>query len=600
MQRPGAAPAGPAWEQFVQAWLDALDGAGSVPLTGSERRRQLAALAGALHAGLVAERFDPAAGRPVGAELVRAGFTAPAALGRSITVVTTRLLDAAGLPDRAPAAARVTALVESLATGFAEAAQQRILDGQEAVRSAAIRAEAEAVRAERAWRATEARLQHYATHDPVTGLPNRVVLLGRLEELLDGPSPGTRLALCCLDLDRFATITDSLGHDLANRLLREVTNRLRQLSAATGWQLTHIQVGQFALLVEHTTCSEDADKVADWALSVFADPFRLGELELPVTATCGVVEQPAGPDNPTWWLQAAQTALHWAQTDGHARWRLFDPDRSTRDGARYRLSAALPSALRQGQLVPYYQPLVDLASRRVVGFEALARWRHPEHGLLVAGEFIDLARRTGQLVQLSYHLLRQACQQAAGWPPDTDRAPYLSVNLAPGQLHQPGLVGHVAQILDHTGLPPHRLQLEITEDTIIDAVRSATTDLATPLNELVRLGVRLAVDDFGTGQSNLTRLLDLPVSVVKLDASLAWQAPGPAPRRPRHDEFLAAVVQLARTLELAVTAEGIATAADEHRMRSAGCDTGQGFHLSQPVPAGQVTSVAGYDWRHLG
>jgi diguanylate cyclase (GGDEF)-like protein len=582
MKDPAGGPPG-----LIQAWLRALRRVGSVPLTESHLRELIAELAGRLRAALVADPFDPAAGRAVGAELVEAGFGAPEALSRTITVMYAELVHPAPAADRAQVSARLVDLLGSLASGFTEAVHHRTLEAQESVRDAAMRA---VVEAERRERDAQAKLQHLATHDPVTGLPNRAVLMRRLTELVRAASPGDRLGLCCVDLDRFATVSDSLGHEMACKLLQTVATRLEQLAASTGWFLSHLETDQFAILVEHTTCSEDATKVADRVLTVLSDPFRLCELELPMTASAGVVERPATVD-PTGWLQAAQTALHWAQADGHGRWRLFDHDRSRLDVARYRMLAALPRALRRNEITSFYQPLVDLATGQVVGYEALARWHHPEEGLLTAGRFIDLAERTGVLVPLSYQLLNQACQEAAAWPPNIDQAPYLSVNLAAGQLRQPSLVGHIAQILDHTGLPPQRLQLEITEQTIVDPGGVDTADTAATLRALDQLGVRLAVDDFGTGYSNLTRLRDLPVSTVKLDASLA------KPQQPaiqtRHDEFLAAVVALARTLGMTVTAEGIET--DEHarRMRAAGCDTGQGWLLGEPMPSHHIRTRTG-------
>lgn len=568
--------------QLVQPWLDALRQVARVPLTESHLRGLVTGFAGRLQAALAGDPFDSATVRAVGADLVAAGFATPEALDATITTVHAVLLDSALTFGQVRASARLAELLGSLAAGFTRAARDQTLDGQDSVRGAAMRALAGAQRRERQARA---QLAHQATHDPVTGLPNRVLLMHRLGELGRGAAPGDRLGLCCVDLDRFAVVNDSLGHDLACKLLAVVAARLQQLAGSAGWYVAHLETDQFAILIPHTTCSDDATKVTDRVLAALGDPFPLGELELPMTASAGVVEQPATGD-PTGWLQAAQTALHWAQSDGHGRWRLFDHDRSQRDIARCRMSADLPGALRRNEIVCYYQPLVDLDSGRVAGYEALARWHHPEQGLLAAGRFIDLAERTGVLVPLSYQLANQACQVAARWPSETDHAPYLSVNLAAGQLRQPGLAGHIAQILDHTGLPAHRLQLELTEQTIIDPDGTEPTDTAAALHALAKLGVRLAVDDFGTGYSNLTRLRDLPVAAVKLDASLA------KPQRPqvehRHEEFLAAVVGLARTLGMTVTAEGVETVHHAARMRTAGCDTGQGWLFGRPIPAEMI------------
>lgn len=566
---------------FVQAWLDTLAGAGGTPVNEPCRRLLLAGLADRLQAALVTDRFDAAVGRRVGAELVAGGFAGPEALARTVMLVQARLADGLPASARVAVSARVSALAGQIAAGFTDEVYHRTLDAQEALQGSAQRALAVS---ERQREQAEAALAHHASHDPITDLPNRVVLLRRLTDLLHTASAGDRLALCCVDLDRFVTVSDSLGHEVAWQLLRAVAARLQQLAASAGWQLTHVESDQFAILVEHTTCGEDAIKVADRVLDVLRDPFLLRDLELPITGSAGVIERPAAGD-PARWLQAAQTALHWAQADGGDRWRLYEHERGRQDTARYRMSADLPKALRRREIAPYYQPLVELSTGRVVGYEALARWHHPEQGLLNAGRFIDLAERTGVLVALSYQLLNQACQHAASWPADHERLPYLSVNLAAGQLRQPSLVAHITQTLDHTGLPPRQLQLEITEQTIIDPSADAD-EMVTTLRVLANLGVRLAVDDFGTGYSNLVRLRDLPVSTVKLDASLA------KPQKPtiqaRHQEFLAAVVGLARTLGMTVTAEGIETHDHRHRMHAAGCDTGQGWLYGKPVPADHI------------
>jgi diguanylate cyclase (GGDEF)-like protein len=577
MERPDA---GGKIDRVVQEWSSALVAAGSVPLSPSERQRVLTTLARRLGGALTAEPFDPAAGRRIGADLVAAGFATPEVLGRTITMVTTILAPQLDLP--APSApGRVSGLVEALAGGFTAAVRDRALDAQDAVRTAAMDARA---RAEQALREAEARLRHLATHDPITGLPNQAALTQRLDALTAAADPGVRLGLCCLELDRFAAVTDSLGHEIGDRLLQAVAARLRGLATPAGWLVVHIERDQFAILVEQTSDAEAAGKVADRAISVLAGPFLIDDVELPVTSSAGVIEGPA-TGTPAEWLRAAQTALHWAQADGPGGWRLFDQARSSTATARYRLSAAIPTALRRREFTLHYQPLVDLTHHRVVGLEALARWRHPARALLPAGQFIDLAERSGLIVPLGNQLLNQACREAAGWPVGADPAPYLSVNLTATQLHQPGLVGLVAQVLDRTGLPPHRLQLEITEHAMIDP-----TDLPDRLAALAKLGVRVAIDDFGTGYSNLTRLRDLPLHALKLDATLAAHCPRTLSVRS-HETFLATVVSLGHSLGLTVTAEGIETAVHARRMRAAGCDSGQGWHLGRPQPADQVAAL---------
>jgi diguanylate cyclase (GGDEF)-like protein len=569
--------------ELARVWERALNSADYVPLRPAERTTIATSLAEQLAAALSAEPFDTGriarAGRRIGADLVAHGYTAPEVLGRTVTLMHTRLADDLGLAG--DAAVRVTALVEAVTAGFVAAVRDRTLDAQDSVRLAAMSAQA---RAERALRVSEARFRQFATHDALTGLPNRTLFTQWLDDRLAASTAGSRLAICCIDLDGFAAVNGSLGHDVGDRLLRAAADRLHGLATNSGHLVARFDSDQFALLIEHTTGAEDAIKVADRALSALAEPFHLDGSELPVAASAGIVERSAVNGDPGDMIRAAQIALRWAKADGRACWRLFEPERSAADAARYRLSAAMPAALRRGEFTLYYQPLIDLASGKLVGVEALVRWRHPERGLLDAGEFIGLAEDTGLIVRLDAQSLTQACRQAACWQTLTPDPPYVSVNLAPRQLQRPGIVGWIAEVLDRTELAPQRLQLELTERAVIDVGGG----LAKTLHALADLGVRIAIDDFGVGYANLTCLRTLPVHRLKLDRTLTTR-----PRRAdaRHDQFLAATARLGRTLGLTVTAEGIETADQARRMRAAGCDTGQGWYLGRPVPADQIARV---------
>ncbi|WP_249713811.1 putative bifunctional diguanylate cyclase/phosphodiesterase [Rhizomonospora bruguierae] len=555
---------------FVAAWGRALRAVAYAPLTPPERTTLLAGLAERLAGALAAPAFDPAAGYWVGTDLVAAGYAAPEALGRTLTVLRTRLPGALGgeVPQE-----RVTALVESLAAGFAAAVHERSLDAQESIRLAALTARD---RAERKLRESEARIRHLVTHDPLTGLPNRAALAGLLA------AAGDRVGLCCIDLDRFAGVNDSLGPGVGDRLLGAAADRLRALVAAGGHRLLRLDGDQFAILLADTAGSEDAIKMADRALAVLAEPFHVDGTEVPLTASAGVVERPAGGE-PAELIRAAHIALHWAKADGRGCWRLFDDARSTADAARYRLSAAIPAGLRRGEFTLDYQPLVALTggAARVTGAEALARWRHPVEGRLGADRFIGLAQDAGLIVPLGDHLLELACQQAAGWrTPDGTDPPHVNVNLAAPQVYRAGLAGLVAQILDRTGLPPHRLHLEITEYALIEPTREVLANL----RALGALGVRVVVDDFGTGYSNLACLRTLPLHGIKLAAALV----GPPAAAASDRAFLATVVALGHTLGLTVTAEGIETAEQAERMREAGCDVGQGYYFGRPLSSDRI------------
>jgi diguanylate cyclase (GGDEF)-like protein len=577
---------------FVQAWSKALRGACHVSMARAERGEFLTGLAERLAVALAAEPFDAAAGYWIGADLVAGEFVSPEVLGRTITMLNTQLRAALG-PTDDHTVAKLTMLVEALASGFAGASHDRTLDAQEEIRLAALSAQS---RAERDLREAEAGLLYLASHDPLTGLPNRTLLLERLAQILTEQASSVRdarLGLCCIGLDGFKAVNDALGRHIGDRLLVAVADRLSDLASASGpvtWAkgsgllVARLDSDEFALLIEETTSAEDAIKVADRALAVLAEPFHIDDHELPVSASAGVVEAPLAGVESVELLRSADIALHWAKADGKARWALYEQERSAHDAARYRLSAAMPAALRRGEFTLDYQPLVNLADDHLVGVEALARWRHPEHGVLGADWFVGLAEDTGLIVALGARLLEQACRQAVAWQDICADPPYVSVNLAARQIRGAGLVGDVADVLDRTGLSPRRLQLEITEQTVIDTGEQTIANL----RALADLGVRVAIDDFGTGYSNLACLRALPLHGIKLAGTLLRGSAGEA-SAPSDDAFLATLVSLGHTLGFEVTAEGIETEAQAARLCAVGCDIGQGWHLGQAVPADEIT-----------
>lgn len=572
MARSEQEPAGVS--RFVRAWNRVLHGTGYVALTPSQREQLLTGLTQRLADAILADPPGPGSGYQVAVDLVAAGFNAPPALGRTVSLVTDRLASDLGLTVDSRLQARTTALIEALTVGFTQAVHDLALDEQEHVRVAALTAQA---RAEEALRRSEARYRHLATHDSLTGLPNLRLFTDRLRtELATGSA---RLAVCCLGLDRFDVITDTLGHKIGDRLLLAIADRLRALTSSAGHLLARLDSDQFAILLVGVAGTEAGVKVADRAQSLLTEPFRVNGNELPITVSAGVVERAAADSDAAELIRSAQAALHWAKEDGPGTIRLFHPERSMQDVARYRLSAAMPAALRRGEFLLHYQPLVDLANGSLRGFEALARWDHPGHGLLTASRFIGLAAHTGLLVPLGEELLEHACRQAVNWRNSAGEPPFLSFNLDVCQLRRPGLVGHVSQTLHCTGLAADRLQLEVTEDAMIDKGDQVTKTLA----ELVQLGVRIVVDDFGTGYSSLANLRDLPLHGLKLDAVFA--EPSAGPDTGNDEAFLHTLATLGHTLGLTVTAEGIESADHARRMRAIGCDLGQGWHLGRPVPS---------------
>jgi diguanylate cyclase (GGDEF)-like protein/PAS domain S-box-containing protein len=451
-------------------------------------------------------------------------------------------------------------------------------------------------------RGLQAQLRHLQMHDPVTRLPNRTLFFERLSAALEAESyeeSGTgRIGLCYLDLDGFKAVNDTLGHRVGDRLLAAVAERLTHCADEAGHgRATTVLVArlggdEFALLVEDSTGTEQLAELAESVLKAVQEPFDLSGQRLSVSASIGVVERHAAGTTATGLMQAADTTLYWAKADGKARWTLFDPERNAHRMTRQALSSGLRPAIERGEFALEYQPLVGMEDGRVRGVEALMRWRHPQFGTLTPNRFIGLAEEDGSIVPLGRWALKTACRQARRWQLERPDEPpiFVSVNVAVRQIWDSDLVADVAETLAETGLEPHLLQLELTESAVMG---SAGRPLQT-LQALSDMGVRIAIDDFGTGYSNLAYLSRLPVSVLKLDGSFVrgFQYEGTDTHpNPADEVIVEAMIQLAHRLGLTVTAECVETSAQATRLRRIGCDTGQGWLYSRPVPPDRITEL---------
>jgi diguanylate cyclase (GGDEF)-like protein/PAS domain S-box-containing protein len=432
-------------------------------------------------------------------------------------------------------------------------------------------------------------LAYQAYHDPLTTLANRARFTERLERVFAeaGPGSGRRVGVCFLDLDGFKTINDSLGHDVGDLMLQEVARRL-EACAGEGELVARTGGDEFVVLVDDSHGVDRLVALADRLLTALAPPLRLVDQELSVGASIGVVEQSVAQTTASELMRAADITLYTAKAEGRGRWAVHDPSRDEAETARFTLSAALPSAVAHDEFFVLYQPLVSLADHRVRGVEALVRWQHPRLGVLSPSLFIGPAEETGAIVALGRTVLETACRDARDWHAEFgDAAPFVSVNVAPRQLHEPGLVAEVAALLDHTGLPADRLQVELTE-------RALTTDEGAPLKALDGLramGVRIAVDDFGTGYSNLSYLRKLPVDVIKLDGSFGEGLREEELSDEVDERIVGTLVALGHALDLTVTAEGVETAAQASRLRALGCDEGQGWLFAPALPAPDVARL---------
>jgi diguanylate cyclase (GGDEF)-like protein/PAS domain S-box-containing protein len=437
------------------------------------------------------------------------------------------------------------------------------------------------------------RLRHQTYHDQLTRLPNRSLMDEQLYLAFSEGSPVARVGLCHLDLDGFRRINDSLGHQVGDQLLLAVAGRLH-LSAGQHL-ITRTGGDEFAILVTDPPDTGFLCALADKVLAGLAPPFVIGSQRLSITASMGIAEDAVAN---TWageLQRAADAARTWAKDAGGGRWAVFDAERDAGETSRFALAASVPGAVDRDEFDVFYQPLVDLGSGGLVGVEALVRWRHPEHGLLGPARFIDLAERNGAIVPLGRWVLEAACRQARSWADELGGgAPYVSVNVAPRQLAEPGWLAEVSSVLAETGLDPGQLQLEITERAVlVDEPAASGT-----LRALRDMGVRLAVDDFGTGYSSLSYLRRLPVHGLKIDGSFIRGLRGPLvcdtgpvaaeSAESADGKIVEALISMAHALNLVVTAEWVETAEQAHRLVALGCDVGQGHWYGDPMPARQL------------
>ncbi|WP_394428663.1 putative bifunctional diguanylate cyclase/phosphodiesterase [Streptomyces sp. SGAir0957] len=432
------------------------------------------------------------------------------------------------------------------------------------------------------------RLRYEATHDALTGLPNRTLFFERLEKVL-GAGEGMRFGLCYLDLDGFKTINDSLGHAVGDRLLVEVADRLQACATAPGEMVARLGGDEFVALTTGRDTEAEVDELADRIMGALATPIRIDNRELTVRGSIGIVEGPVGDRSPAEVLRSADITMYRAKSAGGNRYELADPEADARAITRHGLTTALPAALDRGEFFIEYQPLVHLGDGSVRGAEALVRWRHPQHGVLGPDRFIPLAEHTGLIVPLGRWVLEESVRQARAWQQrHVDAGPLrINVNLSPMQLTHPGLVSDTVDILERSGLAPGALCLEVTESALI----GADDDLLKPLRRLSEMGVDIALDDFGTGYSNLANLRRLPVNVLKLDRSFT-QGMQQFPADPVDLKIVEGIVSLAHSLDLAVTVEGVETGAQAEQLRELGCDTAQGWYYARPGPPDRLHELA--------
>jgi len=434
-----------------------------------------------------------------------------------------------------------------------------------------------------------------AFRDSLTGLPNRALFMDRLTHALTrAERGGSNLAVLFLDLDRFKILNDTLGREVGDRLLVEVAHRL---AACLSPEDTVARLGgdEFALLLEDASDLSAATALAERISAEIQRPFVVDGRDVLISASIGVALTGGGSMQPEEVLRNADLAMYQAKAEGRARYELYEPGLSVSTRERLDLQADLRTAGARQELSLRYQPVVTLANIRPLEVEALVRWDHRRRGALLPADFIGLSEETGLIIPMGQWILREACRQARAWQAESDGMPPLvvSVNLSAGQFERNVLPEEVATIVRETGLEPGRLQLEISEAVLMrDDPR-----MLERLEALKAIGVRLAIDDFGTGYASLSYLKRLPVDCLKIDRSLV-KGVG---YETEDTAIIRAVVGLAKTLGITVTAEGVETHEQLIQLRAVGCEQGQGYFFARPVSADRVPELLaslGADDRH--
>ena len=420
-------------------------------------------------------------------------------------------------------------------------------------------------------RRAEAQIAHMAHHDALTDLPNRVLLRERLEAALSRVRQGGRLAVLYLDLDHFKNINDTLGHSIGDELLKTMANRVRACIKHTD-TLARLGGDEFAIIQTDLKQSADAAALARRIREAVTVPYEFDGHRMLVDVSIGISIAPDDGVDADQLLKNADMALYGAKADGRGTHQFFEPGMDARMKARRALELDLRKAIANGEFELYYQPLVNLDNDQVTACEALLRWRHPERGVISPSQFIPIAEETGLIAQLGEWVLKRACADAATWPDHT----LVSVNVSPAQFKNQSLPLTVVGALASSGLSARRLEIEITE-TVLMQHNEGTLAL---LHQLRDLGVRIAMDDFGTGCSSLSSLRSFPFDKIKIDRSFIHELS----EQEESVAIVRAVISLARSLNMTTTAEGVETQAQLEKVRALGCTETQGYLHSTPMP----------------
>jgi diguanylate cyclase (GGDEF)-like protein len=419
--------------------------------------------------------------------------------------------------------------------------------------------------------AAEAQAESIARHDALTGLANRRLFHETLTELLKSRQPGELFAVLLIDLDRFKPVNDVHGHAAGNAVLCAVADRLRALAPPRS-MVARLGGDEFAALLPYDEDRDALVRLAQHIIAAVRGPIVWREGQLEVGATIGIAIAGADHAEPDALLHAADVAMYQGKREGRGAFRFFQAEMDVALKARARLESDLRLAISRGEIAPFYQPIVALPGKELIGFEVLARWNHPAEGLIAPDFFIPVAEETGMIGDLFYALLRQACADARRWPAHLQ----LAVNISPQQLQDQWLPERILGILAETGFTPSRLEVEITETALINDLEAARSTLTSLQNS----GMKIALDDFGTGYSSLYHLRELRFNKLKIDRSYVSSLKQGSERAKLVD----AIIQLGASLSLQTTAEGIETSSSLEWLCDQGCNFGQGYLFGAPMP----------------
>ncbi|GLR81503.1 EAL domain-containing protein (plasmid) [Azospirillum oryzae] len=429
-------------------------------------------------------------------------------------------------------------------------------------------------------RRAEQHIQYLAHFDALTGLPNRVLLYDRIAQALrEGRRDGTKVAVLFIDLDRFKVINDSLGHSFGDEVLRSVARRL-QSGLRESDTVGRLGGDEFLIVVRRVMEPNDAACVAEKVVAHLASPFAVGGQNFVVTPSIGISLYPDDAEDPEGLIRCADIAMYHAKEQGRNGFRFVTKEMGAKSRERMDLEGSLRQAIRDGQLFLVYQPQVDTLTGRIVGLEALIRWRHPDEGMILPGRFLPVAEETGLVLAMGDWVLFEACAQIRRWRTRFDLSIPVAVNVSGAQFRDGQLPAKVARALDANGLSGPELEIEVTESTLIDDVESAAATLAA----LKQRGVLIALDDFGTGYSSLSYLHRLPIDKLKIDRSFIHDLSTGA----SDSSVPRAIVGLGRSLGLSVIAEGVETQEQLQLLRDLACESYQGFLFSRPIPVEEV------------